>query len=364
MSENNKGQKRHKHPKSYYINQAKKRKRQFVLEAGLSGVLVTCMNKERNCIHEAYNLLNEYADKLYGPEQIEKNDGSQSNSDDEDIQKSLEREVKAMQEQPVQQRRFQVVESSVTNCLFIKSTVENPCHLIHTILSDIVESGASKSRYIQRMLPVSVTCKAHPKDVVKAAEPIIEQYFGASEPEVKTYYITTRARNNTSTDLKQVLPDLVSLMQSKYSRHKVDYKTPELVISVEVLCKVACISILKDFNRLRKYNLQEVAAVIFKNNKNLIKEPSDLQGTASEKINTDETIQGDDKIEVINVKVNDEGEVKTENVTEEGEVKIVKVTEEGEVKTASVTEESEVKIVKINEESEVKTGKVTDESEV
>jgi tRNA acetyltransferase TAN1 len=273
MSETGKAAKRKKHNKSYYINQAKRKKREFILEPGLKGILITCMNKERNCIHEAYNILNEYADKLYGPEETDKdNDSGKNDSDDEDIQKSLEREIKTFKQQPARQRRFQIVESSVSNCLFIRTTVEDPCELIHKIMSDIEETGVRKSRYIQRMLPVSVTCKAHPKDIVKAAEPLIEQYFGESESSEKSYYITTRVRSNTSADLKQVLPDIVSLMQSKYSKHKVDYKTPELVISVEVLCKVACITILKDFHRLRKYNIQEVAAVIFKDNKNLVRD--------------------------------------------------------------------------------------------
>lgn len=40
------------------------------LEVGAQGVLVTCNMNERKCTSEAFSLLSEYADALYGPEQV------------------------------------------------------------------------------------------------------------------------------------------------------------------------------------------------------------------------------------------------------------------------------------------------------
>lgn len=40
------------------------------LEPGLQGILITCNMNERKCVEEAYSLLNEYADDLYGPEKV------------------------------------------------------------------------------------------------------------------------------------------------------------------------------------------------------------------------------------------------------------------------------------------------------
>ena len=42
------------------------------LEVGMQGILITCNMNERKCTAEAFNLLNEYADKLYGPENVSK----------------------------------------------------------------------------------------------------------------------------------------------------------------------------------------------------------------------------------------------------------------------------------------------------
>ena len=67
MSEIKKGKKR---PKSYYIKCAagKKRKRVNDLDIGMKGFLITCNTHEKEAVRESYNILNEYADKLYGPE--------------------------------------------------------------------------------------------------------------------------------------------------------------------------------------------------------------------------------------------------------------------------------------------------------
>ena len=68
MSESKKqGQKR---KKSYYVQCSHKKgaSRLQALEPGMRGFLITCNNREKEAVREAYNLLNEYADQLYGQE--------------------------------------------------------------------------------------------------------------------------------------------------------------------------------------------------------------------------------------------------------------------------------------------------------
>lgn len=40
------------------------------LDVGMQGILITCNMNQRKCTAEAFNLLNEYADELYGPEKV------------------------------------------------------------------------------------------------------------------------------------------------------------------------------------------------------------------------------------------------------------------------------------------------------
>ncbi|TNN26592.1 THUMP domain-containing protein 1 [Liparis tanakae] len=50
--------------------QGKRWKGSRELEVGMKGILITCNMNERKCTAEAFNLLNEYADELFGPEKV------------------------------------------------------------------------------------------------------------------------------------------------------------------------------------------------------------------------------------------------------------------------------------------------------
>ena len=66
---------KNKRPKNYYIQLGKRQKTHHnVLSPGLTGFLCTCNDRERECVIEAYNILNEYADQMYGKEEILGND--------------------------------------------------------------------------------------------------------------------------------------------------------------------------------------------------------------------------------------------------------------------------------------------------
>uniref|UniRef100_A0A8C9MCK6 Uncharacterized protein n=1 Tax=Panthera tigris altaica TaxID=74533 RepID=A0A8C9MCK6_PANTA len=85
------------------------------LEPGLQGILITCDTNERKCVEEAYSLLNEYGDDVYGPEKFTDKDQQPSGSEgeDDDVEAALKKEMKL--------RRFQSVESGANNVVFIRT---------------------------------------------------------------------------------------------------------------------------------------------------------------------------------------------------------------------------------------------------
>uniref|UniRef100_A0A8C6A9H4 THUMP domain-containing protein 1 n=1 Tax=Marmota marmota marmota TaxID=9994 RepID=A0A8C6A9H4_MARMA len=94
------------------------------LEPGLQGILITCNMNERKCVEEAYSLLNEYGDDMYGPEKGTDKDQQPSGSEgeDDDVEAALKKEVgdiKASTEMRL--RRFQSVESGANNVVFIRT---------------------------------------------------------------------------------------------------------------------------------------------------------------------------------------------------------------------------------------------------
>ncbi|KAM9362777.1 THUMP domain-containing protein 1 [Symphorus nematophorus] len=230
------------------------------LEVGMQGILITCNMNERKCTAEAFNLLNEYADKLYGPEKLQENNGSSSEeeeAEEEDVEDALKKEVAQLQASGAkQERRFQALESGANNVIFIKTHNLESDKLVHHILSDLHTTKKKKSRVILRMLPVTGTCKAFQDDMVKYLTTFLEPWF--KTPNCATYQIAFKARNSSHNKRDEIIKSIAGLVGKLNPKNKVDLTNPELTIIVEVIKAVCCISVVKDYTLYRKYNVQEV----------------------------------------------------------------------------------------------------------
>ncbi|XP_014652471.1 PREDICTED: THUMP domain-containing protein 1 [Ceratotherium simum simum] len=229
------------------------------LEPGLQGILITCNMNERRCLEEAYSLLNEYGDDVYGPEKFTDKDQQPSGSEggDDDVEAALKKEVgdlKASTEMRL--RRFQSVESGANNVVFIRTLGIEPEKLVHHILQDMYKTKKKKTRVILRMLPISGTCKAFLEDMKKYAETFLEPWFKA--PNKGTFQIVYKSRNNSHMNREEVIKELAGIVGSLNSENKVDLTNPQYTVVVEIIKAVCCLSVVKDYMLFRKYNLQEV----------------------------------------------------------------------------------------------------------
>lgn len=241
-------------------HQSKRWKGSRELEVGMQGILITCNMNQRKCTAEAFNLLNEYAEELYGPEKLEDNDGSSSEeeeADEEDVAAALKKEVAQLQASGTkQQRRFQVLQSGANNVIFIKTHNLESDKLVHHILTDLHTTKKKKSRVILRMLPVTGTCKAFPEDMLKYLTTFLEPWF--KTPNSATYKIAFKARNSSHNKRDDIIKSIAGLVGKLNRKNKVDLTSPELTIIVEVIKAVCCVSVVKDYTLYRKYNVQEV----------------------------------------------------------------------------------------------------------
>ncbi|NWU95258.1 THUM1 protein, partial [Upupa epops] len=245
------------------------------LEAGMRGILITCNMNERKCVGEAYSLLGEYGDLLYGPEQLSDHEelltGSEREEDEDDVEAALKKEVgqiRASTEQKL--RRFQSVESGANNVVFIRTQGIEPENLVHHILKDMHTTKKKKTRVILRMLPISGTCKAFMEDMKKYTETFFEPWFKA--PNKGTFQIVYKARNNSHMSREEVIKELAGIVGSLNPENKVDLNNPQYTIVVEIIKTVCCLSVVKDYVLFRKYNLQEVV----KSNQDTQQNPSSL----------------------------------------------------------------------------------------
>lgn len=222
----------------------------------MQGVLITCNMNERKCTSEAYNLLSEYADELYGPEKLQSTEGSsEEEEEEEDVDAALKKEVEQLKAQ-TKQRRFQALESGANNVIFIRTHNLESDKLVHHILSDLHTTKKKKSRVILRMLPVTGTCKAFQEDMLKFLTTFLEPWF--KTPNAASYQIVFKARNSSHNKRDDIIKAIAGLVGKLNPKNKVDLTSPELTIIVEVIKAVCCLSVVRDYTLFRKYNVQEV----------------------------------------------------------------------------------------------------------
>jgi len=246
--------------KEYYLKCSKKFKTNHLkLESGMRGFLVTCNNREKEAVREAYNLLNEYAEKIWGPENPEEANLSCSDEEKEDVASMLKKELSALQStSKSSERRFQQVQSGANNVIFIRTSVDDPLQLIHSILTHAYDSSQALARHIMRIQPILGTCKVHELETIVAlGKKVIEPYFNV--PTSPSYSIQFKARNNAKISKKEVQIGLGAVISEMNYNSRVEFDAPDLVIGIDIIRNICCISVQKDFFKYRKYNLQEVA---------------------------------------------------------------------------------------------------------
>jgi len=296
--------------------------------------LITCNNREKDAVREGYNILNEFADKLYGAENVDKieskdNDSGDSDDDIEDIDigAALEKEkesLKAISEKKPSERRFQQVESGANNCIFIKTTLDAPDDIVEEIIKDIAETQIQKCRFILRLLPILGTCKAHDKNMRELVHNVLPEAFKQSQG--CTYSVLFKTRNTNQVTREDVFKMIHAVVRDvPGGQWKVDLNSPDVSVVVEVIRNVCCVGIVKNFYDKRKYNLVNLVDRgkddnLEKDSKDEIKDEKDIK---EEKVNKDETkeFQVEDGSDHGNLsEIKEEEDIKDE-ITEEKKTK-------------------------------------------
>lgn len=125
------------------------------------------------------------------------------------------------------------------------------------------DTGKSQSRFIQRMLPVEISCKAYIDDIERALianKDLLSKHFAQADKDADppSYAIFYKARNNDHLRREDILRAVGDLIVATNPMVKVDLEKPKKAILVEVLQTVACMSIVEDYMEFSKYNLHLV----------------------------------------------------------------------------------------------------------
>ncbi|XP_043647773.1 THUMP domain-containing protein 1 homolog [Drosophila teissieri] len=272
--------KKSKMGKNHKFNNNKKKyfhAKKQVLQPGQRGFFATCNINEKACVRECYNLLNHYADILYGPEKPENEPenkqpeeagaagdagkderkpatgGASEDDDDDDLEAAAAKCREKLSQRKV---RFQNVDTNTTNCVFIRTQLEDPVALGKHIINDIATTGKSMSRFVLRLVPIEAVCRANMPDIISAAGLLFDKHF-LKEP--TSYGIIFNHRYNQQIKRDQIITQLAELVNSKNVGNKVDLKEAKKSIIVEVLRGWCLLSVIDNYLESKKFNLAELA---------------------------------------------------------------------------------------------------------
>jgi len=249
--------------KGYYIKCAKGKAARMSndLGPGLKGYLISCNNPERNsreATMEAYRILNEYADLKYGPEMKEPEDDDEN--EEINLEDALKKEVSDIKESNSKgaARRFQRYKCKIKSCIFIQTALADPNELLESIYEDLIATQIRKTKVCLRFLPVTRTCYASTEKMIEAGKEVCKPIFvEQAEERIIRFCFMWQVTANSSLNRDDVVLELCRYVNSK-QEHITEYTDPELAVHLRVVGNTCCISVLKNFVRYCKYNIDSV----------------------------------------------------------------------------------------------------------
>lgn len=90
-------------------------------------------------------------------------------------------------------------------------------------------------------------------EIFKMAEEIIKPYFNDDKP--TEYAIMIKIRNNSKMDRMEIIKGIANIVGEK---HKVNLTNPKLFIIVEIFKTICGMSVVEDYFKYKKFNLEEI----------------------------------------------------------------------------------------------------------
>ncbi|KAJ7285191.1 hypothetical protein C8J57DRAFT_1290659 [Mycena rebaudengoi] len=220
------------------------------------GVWVTCIKgKEKQAVGELYELFDNLASELW-PAKIDEDDSEGDPDESLSIEAQIASEVSAMK-RPRAEQRFANCQTNTPCLVFIscKAPVD-PLQLVTTHVSNVQKTGVTQTRQILRLVPVVATCVANLPEIQALCRKVFEPVFGDAAVKKFKFKIELHIRNHT-TITRPVLID--GIAKCVPEGHTVDLNDPELFILVEVFKSICGVSVVRDYYKLHKFNVVEIA---------------------------------------------------------------------------------------------------------
>ncbi|KAF6261244.1 hypothetical protein COO60DRAFT_1699940 [Scenedesmus sp. NREL 46B-D3] len=255
----------HKKPKGHWGGQYKGSGQ--AIAVGSVGIYATCdSGKDKRATDELISMLEETFNRL-GKDHVGRSDNTAAAADagaeggkGGSIADMLAAEVAELKDK--RKDRFKRREGGVRGTLFVEFPAEDDCPSPEEVVLDIcrqVQATQSlPSRHLMRLLPVSHTCGINKEEITALAAKVAEKYFPTGEGAASTEFaVEFEHRASDKLDRREVIDIVAKAVQQP--PHKVNLKTPQKTILVQLVRTVCCISVLDSYKELARFNVRKLA---------------------------------------------------------------------------------------------------------
>lgn len=134
----------------------------------------------------------------------------------------------------------------------------DPVETVQRVLQDLDSASktAPSSRFVTRMIPIQATCFPSIEEIGLTAKALVEKYLQSSP--CSTFAVRVKRRNCSTATRDEIIEAVAGQVVGSNNEWKVDLKSPEYTIVVEI-CKTLCgMAIVKDCASFRNFNLLEI----------------------------------------------------------------------------------------------------------
>ena len=224
----------------------------------MTGALLSCdVHAEREAIREAYALFEDLA-----PEKPCQNAAASTSFNDGTAGEGLARELALLKgegsaERAKSLRRFGVAQTGCGGNVMIRfeDASIDATELVERLMDNALASQECRAPHIVRMIPIQQTCGATTATILAALQPLLKPLAGYDG----TYAVQWRRRCNDQINKMEVINAVAGAMVEVAPKATVDLVGAEVAILVEVIRKVALVSVLQKWQRFQQYNYRVVA---------------------------------------------------------------------------------------------------------
>lgn len=222
---------------------------------------------------------------MYGDEEVddkEEDDAEESG----DIEDAIAKELGQLSApDKTKKERFRPIDTGCECVVFFRTRKPiEPVDLVLRVCEDAAHSGAKKSRYAQRLSPVTLTATANVEGVKRLAASVLEPHFHKEEgQEPLKFAIRPTIRNHNTMTRDEVIKTVAQSVGSEYG-HKVDLKNYDKLILVEIFRSSVGMSVVdRRFESLERFNLEQIFQRQFKTDEKDEKDAKESKDTKDAK---------------------------------------------------------------------------------